>query len=100
MKIIDVLKLLESNKVIVILTPNFIEQKLLYDRFRLNQFVSVKSIDKNTLDVKGHSLRIVTPDIIHDGVPSHVLVEFPESIPRRILNKICADNVIFCPEIV
>ena len=113
MKLIDILNLLECNKTIVILTPNKIEAKLLYDRFRLNTFVDVTAIDKNTLNVRGHTLMIITPDIqqhascssgtlesCNDSCPSHILIEFPESIPKYILNRLSAPNVIFCPEIV
>ena len=99
MKIIDVLKLLESNKIIVILAPNKIEAKLVYDRFKLNEFVDTKIVDKNTLDVNGSRLIVTDPiDIKHTVCPSHVIVEFPQSIPNYVLNKIHAADVTFCSE--
>ena len=111
MKIIDVLKLLESNKIIVILTPNKIEAKLVYDRFKLNEFVDTKIVDKNTLDVNGSKLIVTDPiDIKHtvclshsmtrmfQGDMPHVIVEFPQCIPNYVLNKIHAADVTFCSE--
>jgi len=100
MKIVDVLNLLEPNKLVIVITPNEHEAKLLYDRFILSKLAT--QIDKNSLNVNGSEL-LITHSHSDECLPasySRVIVEFPEACPRQLFKKLPVENVVFSGEIV
>jgi hydroxymethylpyrimidine/phosphomethylpyrimidine kinase len=101
MRIIDVLNLMKLNKIIVVITPNVHEAKLLYDRFKLNEFIKLNSIDKNSFTYEDSKLIITHP---RRECPlskaSQIIVEFPDACPKSLFKRLPVDNVEFCEEIV
>ena len=99
MKIIDILNLLNTEKSITILTPNYIECKLVYDRIKLHA-TNIQLIDNNTLKIDDSKIIIVTPETFCLDPTSKLIVEFPNSFPYSVLNKLWVSDIIYCSEIV
>ena len=99
MKIIDILDLLAFEKSITILTPNYIESKLLRDRIKLHA-TNFQLIDNNTLKINDSKIILVTPETFCLDPASKLIVEFPNSLPYSVLNKLWVSDIIYCSEIV
>jgi 2-C-methyl-D-erythritol 4-phosphate cytidylyltransferase len=96
MKITDILNLLTNTKSIVIVTPSLYENKLLYDRIKLQVKENIQLIDNNTIQINDSIIKLVTQDNVYPyNRCNTIIVEFPQSIPRRILNDLHAINLIF-----
>lgn len=104
MRTLDVLNLLEQNELIVIITPNVHEAKLLRDRFITNSSINLKQIDSYTLQYNESKLIITHPRVNTSECPlnkaTYVIVEFPDACPKNLFRKLPAINVEFCGEIV
>jgi hydroxymethylpyrimidine/phosphomethylpyrimidine kinase len=87
MKIHNIVELLKTNKLLAILTPNKIEAKLLYDRFRFSNLENIKIIDNCTLEINNSKLMFITPDKVSSTNASYFIIEFPDSIPFYIFNR-------------
>lgn len=99
MYIADIINLLKTNKLITILTPNFIESKLLYDRLRLSSN-DVKIINAEMLEINNATIYFATPHTVYPSNKycsnsSHVIVEFPNSIPESVFSKLPFSNLSF-----
>lgn len=100
MKIHDIVELLKVNKTLAIITPNHIESKLLFDRFRYSG-IKLKVIDQNTIEIDKSRLIFITPYTSPLPVATHYVIEFPESIPEYVIQNLPpADITITSKEIL
>lgn len=101
MKISEIINLLNEHKYVTILTPNFYEQKLLYDKFKL-YIKNTTLINKNTIKINDSYITFIIPDNLNSTIPLHSLfiVEFPDQISNNILKNILSDNVMLVLEII
>ena len=100
MKISEIINLLNEHKYVTILTPNFYERKLLYDKFILHIKDAI-IIDKHTIQIKDSYITFVIPDNFNSiNVESLFIIEFADQIPHHILNNALSDDVMFVREIV
>ena len=100
MKISEIINLLNEYKYITILTPNFYERKLLYDKFILH-IKDATIIDKHTIQIKDSYITFVIPGNFNPiNAESLFIVGFFSQIPHHIFNNILSDDVMFVKEIV
>lgn len=95
MNILDIIDLSRCNKILAILTPNYIEAKLLFDRFLLSKIDGLSILNSNTLSINGSRLIFITPDTAQNINATHYVVEFYDSIPERILFDIQCNTAEF-----
>ena len=100
MKISEIINLLNEHKYVTILTPNFYEKKLLYDRFKLKVF-NASLIDKDIIKINNSYITFIIPDNFNSiKFESLFIIEFADQIPHHILNNVLSDDVMLVREIV
>ena len=100
MKISEIINLLNKHKHVIILTPNYLEQKLLYDKFKL-YIKDATIIDINTIKINNSYITFIIPDNFNSITysTSFFIIEFPNQISCHLLNKIMYDDVMLVQEI-
>lgn len=97
----EIINLLNKYKNVIILTPNYYEKKLLYDRVKLDTINAIL-VTEDTIKVNDSYITFTTSDDFNlvNSYISLLIIEFPDQISHYILNRIMSENVIYVQEII